>query len=59
MYVRLVKGKGVKNHIVNLYSSNGNHLSRSEGYFSHSNAKRAARRMFPDAPRVDENGQTF
>jgi hypothetical protein len=59
MYVRLKKGKGAKNHLVYLLSRSGDVLSLSEGYATHWNAKRAARRMFPDLPRVDENGTTF
>jgi hypothetical protein len=47
LVVQVYRGKGLKNWRVRLVSSNGRILSISEGYFSKSNAKRAATRMYP------------
>jgi uncharacterized protein YegP (UPF0339 family) len=51
--VQIFLGKGAKNWRVRLVASNGRILSVSEGYFSKYNAKRAARRMFPDLPQKE------
>lgn len=59
MFVELFKGKGLKNHRIRTRLGNNEVGVVSEGYFSHWNAKRAAKRMFPDLPRYDENGKEF
>lgn len=46
--VELFKGDGRHPWYVRLRAGNGRVLAISEGYFSKWNAKRAARRMFPD-----------
>jgi uncharacterized protein YegP (UPF0339 family) len=46
--VHVFKGKGRHPWYVRLVSSNGQVLTTSEGYFSKWNAKRAARKMFPE-----------
>lgn len=46
--VQIYKGKGLKNWRVRLVADNGRILSISEGYFSKWNAKRAAKRMYPE-----------
>lgn len=46
--VKIVKGKGRRPWRVKLYSVNGRQLNVSQGYASKWNAKRAAKRMFPE-----------
>lgn len=53
MKVQLFKGSGIQPWYLRLVSSNGQVLAVSEGYFSKWNAKRAARRNFPDIPLVE------
>lgn len=48
MTVHIYRGVGLRNWRVRLVADNGRILSISEGYFSKSNARRAARRMYPD-----------
>lgn len=59
MLVRIKKGTGLKNWRVYLYSENGQILNMSEGYYSQWNAKRAARKVYPDFHKVDANGKSF
>jgi len=53
MKVQLFKGSGIQPWYLRLVSSNGQVLAVSEGYFSKWNAKRAARRNFPNVPLVE------
>jgi len=46
--VHIYRGVGLRNWRVRLVADNGRILSISEGYFSKFNARRAARRMYPD-----------
>jgi len=48
--VQIFRGKGIQPHYVRLVSSNGQVLSISEGYLTRWNAKRAAKRMYPELP---------
>jgi uncharacterized protein YegP (UPF0339 family) len=48
MHIEIFKSK--LGWYVRLVAGNGEKLNVSEAYFSKWNAKRAARRMFPDAP---------
>ena len=50
---QVFKGHGIQPWFVRLIAPNGQTLSISEGYFSKWNAKRAARRMFPEADLKD------
>lgn len=50
MHIEIFKGGGRQPWYVRLVGANGQALATSEGYFSKWNAKRAARRMFPDLP---------
>ncbi len=60
MIVKLKKGSGLWNYKVYLYSQgNGKILNISEGYYSHWNAKRAARRVYPDFEKFDIHGDKF
>lgn len=47
---QIFKGLGRQPWYVRLVSPNGQTLTISEGYFSKWNARRAARKMFPDSP---------
>ncbi len=49
----------IKNRRVYLMSSNGKILNFSEQYSREWNAKRAAKRMFPELPRKDSKGRVF
>lgn len=51
--VQIFKGTGLRNWRVRLVAQNGLVLAISEGYFSKSNAKRAAKRMFPGLKLVE------
>jgi uncharacterized protein YegP (UPF0339 family) len=53
MKVELFKGSGLQPWYIRLRGANGKVLAVSEGYFSKWNAKRAAKRTFPDIPFVD------
>ena len=46
--VHIFKGKGRHPWYVRLVSRNGQVLAVSEGYYSRWNAKRAARKMYPE-----------
>ncbi len=59
MIVRIKRGVGVKRWRVYLYSSNGEILNMSQAYYSHWNAKRAARKVYPNFRKLDINGQQF
>ncbi len=59
MIVRIKRGVGLKNWRVYLYSENGQILNISEGYFSQWNAKRAARKVYPNFRKLDVRGQQF
>jgi len=48
MKVQIFKGNGRQPWYIRLVSGNGQILNISEGYFSKWNAKRAARKVFPD-----------
>ena len=48
--VHIFKGNGRQPWFVRLVADNGQILSISEGYFSKWNAKRAAKRMYPNTP---------
>jgi uncharacterized protein YegP (UPF0339 family) len=48
--VHIFKGEGRQPWFVRLVADNGQILSISEGYFSKWNAKRAAKRMYPNKP---------
>ena len=48
--LQLVKGSGRQPWYLRLLAGNGEILATSEGYFSKWNAKRAARKNFPDVP---------
>lgn len=48
--VQIFKGDGRQPWFVRLVADNGQILSISEGYFSKWNAKRAAKRMYPNKP---------
>ena len=48
--VQIFKGVGRQPWYVRLVADNGQILTISEGYFSKWNAKRAAKRMYPNAP---------
>lgn len=48
MHVEIFKGEGREPWRVRLVGRNGEILNVSEGYFSKWNAKRAARRVFPN-----------
>jgi hypothetical protein len=51
--VQVFKGGGQQPWYVRLVSQNGQVLSISEGYATKWNAKRAARRMFPESVVVE------
>ena len=53
MRVYIVKGKGMQPWYVKLIGANNKTLSVSEGYASKWNARRAAKRMYPNLPIVD------
>jgi hypothetical protein len=53
MRVQVFKGGGHQPWYVRLVSQNGQVLSISEGYATKWNAKRAARRMFPESVVVE------
>ena len=55
--IQLFKGEGRQPWFLRLVASNGKVLSVTEGYFSKWNAKRAARKNFPDAKLVDLSGK--
>lgn len=57
MYVKLKKAR--KGYRVYLVAGNHAIQTFSEAYATKWNAKRAARRMFPDLQRLDENGKEF
>jgi len=59
MRIRIVKGKGFKNYFIRQVSDNGNIINVSEGYATHWNAKRAARKNYKDLPKYDVNGNRF
>lgn len=48
MKVQIFKGRGIHPWYVRLKGANGKVLTTSEGYYSKWNAKRAARRMYPN-----------
>jgi uncharacterized protein YegP (UPF0339 family) len=51
--VELIHGYGIQPWFLRLVSANGETLAVSEGYLTKWNAKRAARKNFPDIPLVD------
>ena len=53
MTVQLFKGAGPHPWFLRLVSTNGQILVVSEGYYSRWNAKRAARKVFPDLKLVE------
>ena len=53
MKLELFKGDGLQPWYLRLKAANGKTLAVSEGYFSKWNAKRAARKNFPDVPLVE------
>lgn len=53
MKVELFKGEGRQPWYLRLKGANGKTLSVSEGYFSKWNAKRAAKKNFPNIRLVD------
>ena len=58
MRVEIFKGEGTQPWFVRLVADNHKKLNVSEGYLTKWNAKRAARKMFPDLePQVVGNGR--
>ena len=51
--VELCKGKGLQPWFLRLVGMNGETLAVSEGYLTHWNAMRAAKKNFPGIPFVD------
>jgi uncharacterized protein YegP (UPF0339 family) len=51
--VELCKGSGLQPYFIRLVGMNGETLAVSEGYVTHFNAKRAAKKNFPGIPFKD------
>lgn len=59
MTVEIFKGEGKQPWFVRLIYDNNQKANVSEGYVTKWNAKRAARRMFPDLPIVDLTAKDY